>query len=73
MLQVLCSCHTKSAVCLNTQGGAAMGVHQEQGKSELGTDSVVVTGHFLAGVEMCPELQKQLRVWASLAIQFPIL
>ena len=50
-----------------------MGVHQEQGKSELGTDSVVVTGHFLAGVEMCPELQKQLRVWASLAIQFPIL
>lgn len=36
-----------------------MGVHRDQGKSELVTDSVVVTAHFLAGAEMCPELQKQ--------------
>lgn len=36
-----------------------MGVHREQGKSELGTDPTVLTGHFLAGVEMGPELQKQ--------------
>lgn len=50
-----------------------MGVHRQQGKSELGTDSLVGTGHFLAGVEMCPELQKQLRVWAALTIQFLIL
>lgn len=73
MLQVFCSCHATSAVCLNTWQGVSMGVHWEQGKSELGTDSMVVSGHFLAGVEMCPELQKQLGVWASLGIQFLIM
>lgn len=70
MLQVLCSCHTTSAVCLNARGGeASMGAHREQGNRELGTDSMVVTGHFLADVEMGPELQKQLKVWVSLTIQ----
>lgn len=51
MLQVLWSCHTTSTVCLN----ASAGWHREQGKGELGTNSVVVAGCFLAGVEMCPE------------------
>lgn len=40
----------------------AMGVHWEQGKKELLTCSVVVTGHFLTGGKMCSELQTQLRV-----------
>lgn len=46
-----------------------MGAHREQGNRELGTDSMVVTGHFLADVETGPELQKQLKVWVSLTIQ----
>lgn len=45
------------------------------GKNVLVTDSVVVTGHFLAGVEMCSELQtaaKSLAVFGHTASDYVV-